>query len=192
MPTNDGNVQQLLVPPAVTALRQEEAGSRAPMERTSSTDMRAEREDLKVAAEQSLNVILDLAPDGTIRWASSSWADVVGTTVESVKNKPIADLLLSNKDAFTDAVESMQKDDSKSRIIRFQVQMGPLSVLKQKKLEEQEIMEGEDDEEANTPEEEQVLILEGQGIMLYDRATGEESHVRIRVAPSSLSYAKSL
>lgn len=147
-----------------------------PMQRASSTDMRAEREDLKEAAEQSLNVILDLAPDGTIRWVSSSWVNVVGTTVESVKNKPISNVLLSNKDAFADAVESMKKDDSKSRIIRFQVQMGPLSVLKRKGSQGQEFQE-EDAEEQDMVEEDQVLNLEGQGIMVYDRSTGDESHV---------------
>lgn len=138
--------------------------------------MRAEREDLKEAAEQSLNVILDLAPDGSVRWVSSSWVNVVGTTVESVKNKPISNVLLSNKDAFADAVESMKKDDSKSRIIRFQVQMGPLSVLKRKNSQGQEFLE-EDAEEEDIVEEDQVLNLEGQGIMVYDRSTGDESHV---------------
>lgn len=176
---NEDNNQQSLAPPAVTALRQEGPGSRMSMGRTSSTDMRAEREDLKEAAEQSLNVILDLAPDGTIRWVSSSWADVVGTTVESVKNKPIADLLLWNKDVFADAVKSMKKDDSKSRIIRFQVQMGPLSVLKQNPAGNQELLEGEGIEEEDTIEQDQVLNLEGQGIMVYDRSTGDESHVWI-------------
>jgi len=150
------------------------------MERNiTSTDMRAEREDLKEAAEQSLNVILDLAPDATIRWVSSSWVDVVGTTVESVKNKPIADLLLSNKDAFADAVESMQKDDSKSRIIRFQVRLGPLSVLKQQAIRDQETLEGEHIDQEDTAEHDQVLNLEGQGIMVYDRSSGDESHVWI-------------
>lgn len=176
MATNEDNNKQSLAPPAVATLRQEGPSSRTSMERTNSTDMRAEREDLKEAAEQSLNVILDLAPDGTIRWVSSSWADVVGTTVESVKNKPIADLLLSNKDVFADAVESMKKDDSKSRIVRFRVQMGPLSVLKQNAAQE-EILEGEGIEEEDTVEQDQVLNLEGQGIMVYDRSTGDESHV---------------
>jgi len=177
MATNEDTNQQFLAPPAVTTLRQEGPGLQVPMERASSTDIRAEREDLKEAAEQSLNVILDLAPDGTIRWVSSSWADVVGNTVESVKNKPIADLLLSNRGAFADAVQSMKQDDSKSRIIRFRVQMGPLSILKQKATQDQEILERENVEEEDNVEQDQVLNLEGQGIMVYDRSTGDESHV---------------
>lgn len=176
MATNENNDQHFLVPHTVTSLRREGPGSQIPMERASTTNMRAEREDLKEAAEQSLNVILDLAPDGTVRWVSSSWVNVVGTTVESVKNKPISNLLLSNKDAFADAVESMKNDDSKSRIIRFQVQMGPLSVLKQKEPLGREVLE-RDAEEEDTVEEDQVLNLEGQGIMVYDRSSGDESHV---------------
>ena len=147
------------------------------MERTHSTDMRSEREDLKVAAEQSLNVILDLGLDGVIRWVSPSWMDVVGTPVESVKNTPIADILLSNRDGFADAVQAMKEDDSKSRVIRFQVQKGPFSVLKQTTEEDQKMSDGDDVEE-DAEEEEQVLDLEGQGIMVYDRSSDGEGHVR--------------
>lgn len=140
-------------------------------------DIRAEREDLRKAAEQSLNIILDLNLDGTIRWVGPSWRNVVGTDFEDVKNKPIAGLLLSNQDGFANALESMRKDDSKSRNIRFKVALGPLSVLRQettKTEETSEIDEAEDD----TRDEEQELNLEGQGIMVYDRSSGGESHVR--------------
>ena len=150
---------------------------RLPLERTPSMDMRSEREDLKAAAEQSLNVILDLGLDGAIRWVSSSWKDVVGTPVESVKNKPIADILLSNRDGFADAVQSMQEDDSKSRVIRFQVQKGPFSVLKQD-IEKDEEASDRDSPEEDAQNEEQVLNLEAQGIMVYDRASDGEGHVR--------------
>ena len=149
------------------------------MARTITSDMRAERDDLKEAAEQSLNVILDLALDGTIRWVSSSWADVVGTSVESVKDKPITDFLLSNKDGFANAMESMKKDDSKSRIIRFQVRMGELSVLKQDKSRKKEVQPVDDSsgEDEMATEGDEVLNLEGQGIMVYDRSSGDDSHV---------------
>lgn len=179
MATNEDNNQQSLAVPAVSNLRQENGASRVPMERSHTADMRAERDDLKDAAEQSLNVILDLSIDGTIRWVSSSWTEVIGTSVESVKDKPIADFLLFNKDAFADAVESMKKDDSKSRIIRFRVKVGPLSVLRQNAARKAGSPEGKDVEEENTTEE-QVLNLEGQGIMVYDRSSGDESHVCTR------------
>ena len=141
-------------------------------------DIRSEREDLKAAAEQSLNVILDLGLDGTIRWVSPSWRDVVGTPVESVKNKPIADILLSNRDGFANAVQSMKEDDSKSRVIRFQVQRGPFSVLKQNIEKDDETSDGDNAKE-DVEDEEQVLDLEGQGIMVYDRASEGDSHVRL-------------
>lgn len=177
MPVDEGDRRPSLAPPAVTALRDEDTRERIPIERTHSMDMRSEREDLKTAAEQSLNVILDLGLDGVIRWVSPSWKDVVGTLVESVKNKPIADLLLSNRDAFANAVQSMKEDDSKSRVIRFQVQKGPFSVLKQNTREDEK-MSDEEDAGEDAEDEEQVLNLEGQGIMVYDRSSDGEGHVR--------------
>ena len=177
MPADEGTRRPSLAPPAVTALRDEVTKERLPIQRTHSTDMRSEREDLKAAAEQSLNVILDLGLDGVIRWVSSSWKDVVGTSVESVKNKPIADFLLSNRDGFANAIQSMKEDDSKSRVIRFQVQKGPFSVLKPNS-ETDERMSDEENAEEDAEEEDQVLNLEGQGIMVYDRSSDGEGHVR--------------
>lgn len=165
-------------------LRDSDVTNSAPMERTASMDMRKEREDLKAAAEQSLNVILDLGLDGTIRWVSPSWKDVVGTTPESVKGKPIADLLLSSADGFANTLESMKKDDSKSRIIRFRVQMGPHSVLRQQidtRAEEDEDAGQVNADQDEVPEEEQVVNLEGQGIIVYDRSSGNDSHVRLNI-----------
>lgn len=173
MAENDEFRRGSIPPLAVTTLRQENPGGRVAMERTASMDIRRERDDLKEAAEQSLNIILDLGLDGIVRWVSPSWSDVVGTPGESVKDKPIADLLLSNKDAFAEAAESMKKDDSRSKIVRFQLPLGPSSILKRRPIE------GENEE--NVPEEdeeeESVLNLEGQGIMVYDRSSGQESHV---------------
>ena len=171
-----------LLPPSVDRLRETDAVTRFHMERTISSDIREERDDLKVAAEQSLNVILDLGLDGRIRWVSPSWKDVIGTPAASVKGTPIADILVSDKHAFADAVETMKKDDSRSQIVRFRVLMGPESVLRPIPVASGE---ADDDQQgpAETVEEEQVLNLEGQGIMVYDWASGGESHVR-RIQPS--------
>ena len=178
MSCEEGPNQQFLAPPTVAALRQDVAGCRVAMERTVSSDIRAEREDLKEAAEQSLNVILDLSLDGIIRWVSPSWKDVVGTPTESVKDAPIADLLLSNREAFADAVESMKKDDSRSQIVRFHVRMGPSSVLKQEAVSTEDDTErGSSPAEETASQEDEILNLEGQGIMVYDRSSGGESHV---------------
>lgn len=174
--------------PAVTALRDQDAGGQAPIERSLSADMRREREELKAAAEQSLNVILDLGLDGIIRWVSDSWKDIVGTTPESVKGKPLSDFLLSSKDGFANAIESMKKDDSKSRIVHFRVAVGPLSVLKEQRGATGETNGEESSSENNTEQaenEEQVLNLEGQGVIVYDRTSGEDSHTMWMLRPST-------
>lgn len=179
MDEQDVSRKPSLVPPAITALREHDGGGRMPMERTSSRDFREEREDLKTAAEQSLNVVVDLGLDGIIRWVSPTWKDVVGTPAESMKGKPIADILLSEKEAFAEAVQSMKKDDSRSQFIRFRVAMGPDSVLI-KDMSQEDAGEGEEvpQQVEGNEDEQQVLNLEGQGIMVYDRTSGGESHVR--------------
>jgi serine/threonine-protein kinase RIM15 len=163
----------MLAPPAVSQLRAQ-AGGR--MERSLSEDIRGEREDLREAAEQTLNVIMDLSLDGTIRWVSPSWTDVIGTTLESVKGKPIKELLVSdNKEVFAEIVESMLKDDSRSQMVRFTVQLGPGSRLAPIEIPDQLAVEGED--AVMAVDERSTIDLEGQGIMVYDRSSGGESHV---------------
>ncbi|TQN70748.1 Serine/threonine-protein kinase cek1 [Colletotrichum shisoi] len=142
----------MLAPPAVIALRSQ-AGV---MERSLSEDIREEREELREAAEQTLNVILDLNLDGTIRWVSPSWADVIGTQPDSVKGTAIADLIVSdNKTAFADTVESMKSDDSRS----------------------QRDLNGTDESVS------EAIDLEAQGIMVYDGASGGESHTMWMIRP---------
>jgi serine/threonine-protein kinase RIM15 len=166
-----GENNDMLAPPAVSRLRAQAGGQ---MERSLSADIREEREDLREAAEQTLNVIMDLSLDGRIRWVSPSWSDVIGTTLESVKGKPIKDLVVSdNKEVFADIVESMVKDDSRSHMVRFTVQLGPASKLAPIVIPDQLAVEGEDIEMA----EPATIDLEGQGIMVYDRSSGGESHV---------------
>ncbi|CAI6332119.1 unnamed protein product [Periconia digitata] len=185
-----------LAPPAVTALRQEAASNavhRVQMERTVSEDMRTERDDLKEAAEHSLNVIMDLGMDGNIRYVSKSWKDVVGTDPEDVIGKPVADLLLGNPDQFAETVESIKKDDSRSHITRFSMHLGPQSVFRRKPSKHIESGEQDPDQDALPKEEEeehldddddQIINLEAQGIMVYDRTTGAESHTMWMIRPS--------
>ena len=153
----------MLAPPGVSSLRAETAGV---MQRSLSEDIREEREELREAAEQTLNVILDLNLDGTIRWASPSWVDVIGTQIESVEGTKISDLIVSdNKDIFGQLIESLKKDDSRSQFIRFTMKLGPLSkLLPIDKIKMEEEAEPE------------IIDLEAQGIMVYDGAGGE-SHV---------------
>lgn len=172
-----------LVPPAVVALKEEAAAAgphRVHMERTVSQDIRDEREDLKEAAEHSLNVIMDLDLDGKIRYVSESWKDVIGTLPEDVVGKPVADVLLDDAAQFAETVESIKKDDSRSQITRFAVHMGPLSVLRRKRSRRSQCLESDaSPERSSMADEDQILNLEAQGIMVYDRTTGGESHVGI-------------
>ncbi|KAI1341483.1 hypothetical protein F5Y15DRAFT_376231 [Xylariaceae sp. FL0016] len=162
-----------LAPPAVSALRARAAGSA--MARTLSEDIREEREELREAAEQTLNVIVDLNLDGTIRWVSPSWVDVIGTQANIVEGTPIADLIISeDKAAFAEAIDSMKKDDSRSQYIRFTVYLGPLS----KMYPTDSLKEPEDGDAAPV-----TVELEAQGIMVYDRATGGESHTMWMIRP---------
>jgi serine/threonine-protein kinase RIM15 len=161
--------------PAVSQLRAEaEAGGQ--MERSLSADIREEREDLREAAEQTLNVIMDLSLEGVINWVSPSWTDVIGTTLESVQGKVIKDLLVSdNKEVFSEIVESMKKDDSRSQIIRFSVQLGPASKLAPIEIPAE--LRVETPEGTELQDEPATIDLEGQGIMVYDRSSGLSSHV---------------
>ncbi|PKS10649.1 hypothetical protein jhhlp_002404 [Lomentospora prolificans] len=157
-------------PLAISYLRAESA---QPMERSMSDNIREEREDLREAAEQTLNVIVDLNLDGTIKWVSPSWVDVVGTQPDAIQGQQLSDIIVSdNKTVFSDVVESMKKDDSRSHRVRFAVALGPLSKLLS--LDELE------DAGETSP---QVIDLEAQGIMVYDGASGGESHTMWMIRP---------
>ncbi|KAK6205850.1 hypothetical protein LQW54_008145 [Pestalotiopsis sp. IQ-011] len=162
-----------LAPPSVSSLRAQAAGSA--MERTLTENIREEREDLREAAEQTLNVIVDLNLDGSIRWVSPSWVDVIGTKAEDVQGKPIAEFIVSDKTAFADSMGSMKKDDSRSHRIRFTACTGPFS-----KLRPIENIKEPGSEADNEPA---TLDLEAQGIMVYDRTDGSESHTMWMMRP---------
>ncbi|EMC93597.1 hypothetical protein BAUCODRAFT_246511 [Baudoinia panamericana UAMH 10762] len=221
MASEDGPPPTFLAPPAVTALREEAAkdgGERGHMERTISMDIREEREELKKAAEQSTNAILELALDGTVRWVSPSWPDVAGITVEETIGKPIAELLVENCNVFGECIEAMRRDDSKSRTVRFSVKTAlpivrddsasfddktpvepksgfdplPQAHSTSEALHIQGTEQSQSAEQQEKPQPLQarhsesgdVVDLEAQGIMIYDRTTGEESHTMWMVKPA--------
>ncbi|KFY91756.1 hypothetical protein V500_04481 [Pseudogymnoascus sp. VKM F-4518 (FW-2643)] len=157
-----------LAPPAVTALRGFAATA---MERTLSGDMRLERQDLREAAEQTLNVILDLGLEGVVRWVSPSWTDVIGTSVEEVQGRNIGEVVEGGEEVFGKAVEGMRGDAMRSQIVRFELELG----------EHSKLLRGR--EEGEEEEVRQTVDLEGQGIMVYDRSTGEESHTMWMIRP---------
>jgi serine/threonine-protein kinase RIM15 len=177
----------MLAPPAIVALKEDavgtkDSGYRGAMERTVSMDIREEREDLKRAAEQSLNAIMDLNLDGTIRWASPSWKDLSGADPESIVGKTMSDIIVDHKNIFTDVIALMKNDDTKSRIIRFaiayQLPVGASPQLTVESPHAEPVAFITDDQDNH----EHLVNLEAQGIMVYERATGEESHVRVLTA----------
>ena len=141
------------------------------MERSLSENIREERKDLREAAEQTLNVIMDLNMDGTVRWVSPSWVDVIGSQPDSVIGTAVSDLIAgdNNTTLFADVVEHMKQDDSHSQFTRFAVKLGPLSRLFP--------FENVQEPQSQNPSRDAVLELEAQGIMVYDPASGGESHV---------------
>jgi serine/threonine-protein kinase RIM15 len=177
-----------LLPPAVAALKHEAAGSsannnRVAMERSVSQDMREERQDLKEAAEHSLNIIMDLDLESRIRYVTPSWKDVVGTAPEEVAGKSVLDIIWDGADGFAETIESVKKYDSRSHIVRFSVCMGPHSILRKRRSRPAADETPEQAPQSPTVDDgEQVLNLEAQGIMIYDRTTGAESHVRASVS----------
>ncbi|KAB8532587.1 hypothetical protein FH972_025532 [Carpinus fangiana] len=151
-----------------------------PVHRLNTTDVHEQGQTLKDAAEQSLNIILDLTLDGKIRWVSPSWQNIVGTPPESVFGVPIEDVLLDNKTVFADAVQALKADDSGSKNVRFAVQMGPDSLLKIKEVGH----ETEDPSKEDSVDDSlQVISLEAQGIMVYT-PTSDESHTMWMIKPA--------
>lgn len=163
-------------------------------QRSFSQDIREERDELREAADQSLNVIVDVNLDGTIRWTSPSWTEVIGTDGSEQIGKPFSDLIVSdNKTVFVDAVESMKKDDSRSYRLHFAMNLGPFSRIARppptptiQTTFASEEGDYTDDEETRPKEEEllskpeevtPIIDLEAQGIIVYDSASGGESHV---------------
>jgi serine/threonine-protein kinase RIM15 len=177
------NVQSsnFLTPPAITAIKHHAgAGYLQPgqaMERSFSQDIQEGSKDLKEAAEQTRNIILDLSLDGTIRWVSPSWTDVVGTDLENVRGNPISRFIADDPEVFTRAIESLKSNNSKSKFVKFSVKVGPNSDLDAMLRQEQKDKLEKGDGEDGFPGE--ILALEGQGIVVYDRTSAGESHVRI-------------
>ncbi len=161
-----------LATPAVTALKNAAAAESPPnrvqMERSFSQDIQEGSRELKEAAEQTRNIILDLGLDGVIRWVSPSWTDVVGTELEAVKGNPISKFIVDKPETFTEAINSLKNDVSKSQFVRFAIRVGIMSDLEPMLSAEQK---------AEAEGDKSILVLEGQGIMVYDRTSGGESHV---------------
>lgn len=172
MASDGAEKKSSLASSAVTTLKNEAVAKSLParveMERSFSQDIQEGSRELKEAAEQTRNIILDLSLDGLIRWVSPSWTDVVGSHLEAVKGTPISKFIVDKLEAFTEAIDSLKNDDSKSQYVKFAIEIGITSDLEPMLTSEQK---------ADAEGDKSILELEGQGIMVYDRTSGGESHV---------------
>jgi serine/threonine-protein kinase RIM15 len=179
-----------ILPPAVTSITNEARPGAHAMQRTFSQDIQVGTEELKAAAEQTRNIILDLGLDGVIRWVSPSWTDVVKTELDAVKGKPISSFITDKPTIFETAIEKLKSNDSKSQFVRFKIKIGADSdlshMLREDERPAQDDVESEqDDVKAEHDSQLQTLELEGQGIMVYDRPSGGESHTMWMLQPAA-------
>src|ERR1700743_534431 len=103
--------------------------------------------------------------------------DIPRTPCESIQGKPISSLLVENTDCFQRAIETMKRDDRKSYKIRFAVTMGSMSAFAQDPVEKAIAAETEGFRPEEVDEVNNILDMEGQGILIFDRTDGEASHV---------------
>ncbi|KAI1614402.1 protein-serine/threonine kinase [Exophiala viscosa] len=183
----DGSAQQFLRPPAIAAIKSD-AGfgsdlTRHAMERSFSQDIQEGTQDLKDAAEQTRNIILDLSLDGHIRWVSPSWTDVVGTELDAVRGHKISEFISDDPHVFESAIEALRSNDSKSRLVKFAVKI-PTSSDMAPMLSTEDGTEPNEDNIETDESGRATLELEGQGIMVYDRASGGESHTMWMLQPA--------
>ncbi|KAF3919584.1 hypothetical protein ABW20_dc0103271 [Dactylellina cionopaga] len=167
-------------------LRMEDIGSptgKGAMTRSMSVTMKAEKDDLKEAARDTFNVVVDLNLNGNVRWASSSWQDVIGTPCESIQGKPISSILYENTDCFQRAIEAMKHDDTKSYKIRFSAVIGSLSAFAQDPIMKAIAAEKEGFRPEEVDETSSILDMEGQGILVFDRGDGQASHTMWVIRP---------
>ena len=71
----------------------------------------------------------------------------------------------------------MKRDERKSYKIRFAVTIGSMSIFAQDPVEKAIAAENEGFRPEEVDEENNVLDMEGQGILIFDRTDGEASHV---------------
>jgi serine/threonine-protein kinase RIM15 len=175
-----------LPPPAVTAIKNDAGVGRnsIPMERSFSQDIQEGTQELKEAAEQTKNIILDLTLDGIVRWVSPSWTDVVGSDLEVVRGQPISRFIHDNPHVFEPAIEALKSNASKSQFVKFSVKIGTSSDMAEMLPDRTSLGSPTEPDHEDAMDGKEILELEGQGIMVYDRASGGESHTMWMLQPA--------
>ena len=185
----DGSDRPFAQSPQVAALKYDAGVGPEPqkvmMERSFSQDIQEGAQELKDAAEQTRNIILDLSTDGIIRWVSPSWTDVVGSHMETIKGKPISHYIKDDKEVFERAIRALQTNDSKSQYVRFAIETTTSSDIAPMLDTQSGALEKDEAGPQEQHDGRVVLELEGQGIMVWDRATGGESHTMWMLQPAA-------
>ncbi|ORZ12827.1 hypothetical protein BCR42DRAFT_378922 [Absidia repens] len=116
---------------------------------------------LQQAADNSQNstILLELSLETTtVQYVSPIWADVIGTNPSQVVHKNISKFVSPNaENVFKIATEKLLADDSQT----VEVQFGVIAT------------------------DNQTLEMDGKGMLMYDRVTGEASHTMWVIKPMS-------
>ncbi|KAI7864969.1 hypothetical protein BDF14DRAFT_1883812 [Spinellus fusiger] len=122
---------------------------------------------LQEAAEYAQNstIMMELSLNkARIEYVSPVWRNVIGSDPKSVIGKPIALVLSPNdKDSFVLATKQLLADDSQTVEVHFRV-----------------------------IQHEDIIDMEGKGMLMYNRVTGEASHTMWVIKPATMARRFSL
>ncbi|SCU90910.1 LANO_0D10242g1_1 [Lachancea nothofagi CBS 11611] len=120
-------------------------------------------EYLKVATDTSASILLELNMDGRIRYLSSIWEHIVGTSVEAIVGQSISDILVGSdqdRSVFQRAIDLMIREDCSYKV-RFLVESGSTGNSKTQTSSSA----GSDNGTATTVKPE-LIELDAQGIII--------------------------
>ncbi|KAL1921365.1 uncharacterized protein VTP21DRAFT_11081 [Calcarisporiella thermophila] len=131
------------------------------VEEGSVTEDDSQQLQLAVGQAQGLNVLMELSlGDVRVKYLSPTWTDVVGSNPQDLLNLPI-NHVLSEEDqgTFEVATRSLIEDDSRTLELRFKL----------------------------TRDNGEELEMEGKGMLVYDRISGNPSHTMWVIKPCAAS-----
>lgn len=131
---------------------------------------RGRAEDLRNAVEEvrSATIMMELSLDGSLfHYLSPVWEDVVGVDPVECLGHPISDMLHpSDENLFNEATEQLLSDDSHTVEVRFRLRVA---------VESGAVGDLEEDEQSG----ERSFVweaMEGKGMCIHDRESGEATH----------------
>ncbi|KAK9471723.1 uncharacterized protein V1510DRAFT_380421 [Dipodascopsis tothii] len=140
-----------------------------------------------------VNVILELDLECNVIWGSRSWAAVIGTNVDELLDRPIADQLVGDRDVFQRATNAMLSSNASYRA-RFAIRSAPADDAEAVPAEQENVarpgsagtdlsadsfdLRGQAQSAIRIPsgsaaDDCPTLEMEGQGIIIFDRHTLE-------------------